>query len=272
MSMPWMRIFRLVALALTAPARLATAALSRALRASHEGRHLRRVAVWVHQRPADGDRHERRHGPVESVSRLSAGRTRRTSSSRRHVRRPAARRGRECQLGIRFRPNAAGTRVAHLRSRTTARLRTVDHAGGKRPNRESTARAAAVMTTSKPADERPAQVEQTNAPVSTGNSARRPRTTNPGRRSGCRREGPEELQEPPHLPIASAANGVRFTKVSVRLNKKLIWVRRGKRLTAGSTCKGLPRGRFTLRVVATTASGRRSRRSRHYVTCVKSRG
>ena len=43
-------------------------------------------------------------------------------------------------------------------------------------------------------------------------------------------------------------------------------------MTASVNLRGLPRGRFTLRVVATTASGRKLSRTRHYVTCVKSKG
>jgi hypothetical protein len=46
---------------------------------------------------------------------------------------------------------------------------------------------------------------------------------------------------------------------------------RGRRLRAPVDLRGLPRGRFTVRIVAVTRSGRRVTDTRRYVTCVPRR-
>jgi hypothetical protein len=182
--------------------------------------------------------------------------------------------GDQCKLAFRFRPTARGTRVAHLK---------LPHDGngctlwitlaGSGPQQ------AAARMASCEEDDSSSTPPSSTSPSSTtttasGDSSQAASTTVANSAIG--------------LPAASSARactsrrafnirinpprGIRFTKVSVRLNKKIISVKRGKRLTASVSLKGLPRGRFTLRVVATSASGRTFSRTRHYVTCVQNKG
>ena len=59
----------------------------------------------------------------------------------------------------------------------------------------------------------------------------------------------------------------RLTEAKVYVNGKRVRVIRGKRLKARVNLRGLPRGRYTVRVVATTSTGQRLVRKRRYRTC-----
>ena len=54
----------------------------------------------------------------------------------------------------------------------------------------------------------------------------------------------------------------------VRVNGKRVAVRRGRRLTSTINLRGLPRGRFTVRITLTLADGREITGVRRYRTCV----
>ena len=61
-------------------------------------------------------------------------------------------------------------------------------------------------------------------------------------------------------------------RASVYVNGKRVQVIRGKRLKAPVKLIGLPKGRFTVKIVATTKSGRKVTGERKYYTCrVKSK-
>jgi hypothetical protein len=60
----------------------------------------------------------------------------------------------------------------------------------------------------------------------------------------------------------------RLTSAQVFVNGKRVAVRRGKRLRSRVDLRGLPRGRFTVRIVARTNRHRTLRASRRYRTCV----
>ena len=60
-------------------------------------------------------------------------------------------------------------------------------------------------------------------------------------------------------------------RATVHVNGKRVKVLRGKRLTAPVKLTGLPKGRFTVKVVATTRSGKRQVDERQYRTCTKKR-
>jgi hypothetical protein len=178
--------------------------------------------------------------------------------------------GETCKLAVRFRPTVKGTRVAHLRIPN-------DGSGcavwivlaGSGPNREPSARAAACDDDVPPATQQGSTSntsrsggDSSTTSTTLANSALRLPAGASARACTSRRAFKIRINPP---------RGVRFTKVTVRLNNRLISVRRGKRVTAAVNLRGLPRGRFTLRVVATTARGRHISRTRHYVTCVKSK-
>jgi hypothetical protein len=66
--------------------------------------------------------------------------------------------------------------------------------------------------------------------------------------------------------------GVRLRSARISVGRRSVnAVRRGGRLTATVDLRGLPRGRFTVRIVATTVSQRTLRASRRYRTCAPKR-
>ena len=183
--------------------------------------------------------------------------------------------GDQCRLSIRFRPTASGTRVAHLKLPHDGSGCTVwITLAGSGPNKQ-TARAAAsecdddipTGTSNTTTTSGSNVAGSTTAPSSSNSSVSNSSIALPAGKAA------RVCKSRRHFRIRiHRARGVRFTKVTVRLNKKLISVRRGKRLTAVVNLRGLPRGRFTLRVVATTSKGKRISATRHYVTCVKNKG
>ena len=63
--------------------------------------------------------------------------------------------------------------------------------------------------------------------------------------------------------------GDALKTASVYLNGKRVRVRRGKRITAAIRLRGLPKGRYTVKIVARTVLGKTIRGSRTYRTCTK---
>jgi hypothetical protein len=61
--------------------------------------------------------------------------------------------------------------------------------------------------------------------------------------------------------------GVTLVSAAVAVNGKRVAVRKGRRLTAPVDLRGLPRGRFTVRISALTADGRAISGTRRYRTC-----
>ena len=168
--------------------------------------------------------------------------------------------GEACEVHIRFRPTVEGTRVAHLRfdhdGSACSNWLTLAGSGPARA-RSSAAGCAAPAPAPTPAPAAPvaaAPVQQvTNSLANTAIGL-------PARSCRSRRAFRIHINPP---------RGIRFTKVTVKLNQRTIRVVRGRNIAADVSLRGLPRGRFTLRVVARTASGRVIQRDRHYVTCVR---
>ena len=65
--------------------------------------------------------------------------------------------------------------------------------------------------------------------------------------------------------------GAKLAKVTVRVNGKLVRTVRGKRITARVDLRGLPRGRFRVKIEVTTADGRKVTTTRRYRTCTPKR-
>ena len=75
-----------------------------------------------------------------------------------------------------------------------------------------------------------------------------------------------------HIRIRKVA-GVTIVSASVSVNGKRVNVIKGKRLSAGVDLRGLPRGRFTVKIALKTSAGKTLTGSRRYRTCtVKHRG
>jgi hypothetical protein len=68
-----------------------------------------------------------------------------------------------------------------------------------------------------------------------------------------------------------APAGQRLARVQVYVNRRLVRVLAGRRLTAPVDLRGLPRGRFEVRIVARTTGGRTLTSARHYHTCTPKR-
>jgi hypothetical protein len=82
------------------------------------------------------------------------------------------------------------------------------------------------------------------------------------RRCLSRRSFRIRLKEPPGDALSTAA---------VFVNGKRVEVRRGERITAPINLRGLPRGRYTVKITARTVLGRTITGTRKYRTCSKRR-
>jgi hypothetical protein len=65
--------------------------------------------------------------------------------------------------------------------------------------------------------------------------------------------------------------GVKLVSARVVLNGKRLKVVKGRRLTSAIVLKGLPKGRFTLKITVTTSTGKKLTGKRRYHTCTKKR-
>jgi hypothetical protein len=65
--------------------------------------------------------------------------------------------------------------------------------------------------------------------------------------------------------------GIKLASARVTLNGKRLKVVRGRRLTSGIVLKGLPKGRFTVKITVTTSTGKQFTGKRRYHTCTKKR-
>lgn len=68
-----------------------------------------------------------------------------------------------------------------------------------------------------------------------------------------------------------APSGVTIAKAAVFVNGRRVDVVKGKRLSAPVNLKGLPRGRFTVKITVTTTTGRTVTDTRRYRTCAPKR-
>jgi hypothetical protein len=67
-------------------------------------------------------------------------------------------------------------------------------------------------------------------------------------------------------------SGVSYASVAVFVNGKRVKIVRGARTTARVDLSGLPKGRFSVRIVVVTTDGRKLSHTRKYRTCVHQRG
>ena len=109
-----------------------------------------------------------------------------------------------------------------------------------------------------PAEQRPAIV----LPPAAGGGGDRGSGRSHGRRCRSRRRFSIRLREPKRGRLAVAR---------VYVNGKRVKTVRGRRLRARIDLRGLPKGRYTVKVVARTTTGRRTTEKRRYRTCAHSR-
>jgi hypothetical protein len=64
---------------------------------------------------------------------------------------------------------------------------------------------------------------------------------------------------------------VKLVSARVVLNGKRLKVVKGRRLTSAIVLKGLPKGRFTVKITVTTSTGKKLTGKRRYHTCTKKR-
>ena len=81
------------------------------------------------------------------------------------------------------------------------------------------------------------------------------------------------LRQPPSLPDPGGGTprGAKLAMETVRVNGKLVRTVRGKRITARVDLRGLPRGRFRVKIEVRTVDGRKVSATRRYRTCAPKR-
>ena len=178
------------------------------------------------------------------------------------------------QLAFRFRPTTSGTRVAHVKlphdGRECAVWITLAGSGPAQP----AARAARcfedddedTQTTPSPSGSTTASQTGSTTQGSSQSTAGLASSSIglPAAKHSCTSRRAFKVRVNP-------PKGMRFTKVTVRVNNKVTRLVRGHNVTAAISLRGLPLGRYTVRVIAQTASGRLIKRTRHFVTCVPKR-
>ena len=154
--------------------------------------------------------------------------------------------GATCQVGVVFRPRVRGTRVAALKFANATGCASWIHLAGSG------------TTTAAPPRARAAQICRTTVTRIRTVPASRivlPKTCTSRRKFRIKLNLPK---------------GQRFKKITVQLRGRRLRVYRGKRaITTVIDLRGLPAGRFTLRVRAVTTKGKTYTRSRYYATCGK---
>jgi hypothetical protein len=173
--------------------------------------------------------------------------------------------GATCAVGVAFAPSATGTLVAWLRFTDNSPCYDWVNIAGS--GTETATRAMARPATCTSGTTTATTTTTTTTPGSTV-----PATTTPGGDTvsgssvvtftkGCisRRTVTVGLQPP---------KGKSFKAVKILLRGKTIKTLTGKAIKTKVPLKGLPRGRFTVEVRATTTDGERYVRKHFYVTCV----
>jgi hypothetical protein len=153
--------------------------------------------------------------------------------------------GDTCKVGVSFTPSAAGTRVAFV------------HFTDNTPCDDWITIAGSGSTTTPPAAARAATCAQNvTQALSTVNGES---TVVKFATCSSRRTITVSFAPP---------KGKRFKKVVVLLRGKAVQTLTGDRIKTDISLRGLPRGRFTVEVKATTTDGKSYDRKHFYVTCV----
>jgi hypothetical protein len=174
--------------------------------------------------------------------------------------------GTSCSVGVRFVPRAAGTRVANLRFTDNTPCHDWINLAGSGTEPETSARAQTATCESGADDTDTTTVASTTtAPGKTTTTV----TTVPMVTASSVVGLPTRCSSRRTVVVRlKAPAGKTFTAVKVMLHGKTLKTLRGKAILTKISLRGLPRGRFTLQVRATTSDGKSFVRKHFYVTCV----
>lgn len=177
--------------------------------------------------------------------------------------------GATCTVSVTFKPSVSGTRAAVLIFTDNSPCHDyVWMAGSGDDTAKPTVASAATCETS--VDEALANAGTTVTNTTTSTTTTTTTTTTPTLSASS-------IVLPKAATCASrrvvtirfnAPKGKSFTGAKILLHGKTIKTLKGGDVKAKVSLKGLPRGRFTLEVRATTADGKHLTSTRHYVTCV----
>jgi hypothetical protein len=173
---------------------------------------------------------------------------------------PLAAAGGRCIVTVNFTPIATGTRAAQLKiTQDSGCLNWINLAGSATgasaastrsvgPNR---AKAASACPTALP----PVNVTQTTSSASSTLLLPAAKTCKSRRLI--------------HLTLPKPKAGVKYRQFSALLNGKRVKFLKSGQFSTTVDLRGLPRGRFTLKLTIVTDTGQKITQTKHYVTCVK---
>jgi Abnormal spindle-like microcephaly-assoc'd, ASPM-SPD-2-Hydin len=170
--------------------------------------------------------------------------------------------GQTCSIGVRFAPTKSGTRAAVVRfTDNTACHDFITLAGSGQETISSLKARAATCETSVLTTTTTSTTTTTTTTGSGGSSTpvSANSVVNLSKTCSSRRTVTVRLTAPA---------GKTFTAVKIMLRGKTIKTLKGKKIKTKISLAGLPRGRFTVRVRATTNDGKSFVRTHYYVTCV----
>jgi hypothetical protein len=179
---------------------------------------------------------------------------------------PIAPGGGKCNITVAFRPTAIGTRAAQLRiTQDSGCLNWIGLAGSATGAGAASTRAAASpapgSVTARAASQCPLSLPPVNVTQTITKSDSQALTLPAARTCKSRRVV--------HVRIPKPKSGIHYKQVTALLNGKRIKIVKGKRISTKVDLRGLPRGRFTLRLTMVPSKGKTIHWTRHYVTCVK---
>lgn len=168
-----------------------------------------------------------------------------------------------CAVSVVFSPTASGTRVAWLRfTDNDACYDWINIAGSG----TGAAATAAVAHAAAACQVTVTQTVTTPGPGTTSTTTT-PGSANVGASSAI--TFPKTCSSRRTVTVGlKAPSGKTFKVVKVLLRGKTVKTLKGKAIRAKVALKGLPRGRFTVEVRATTTDGQKIVRKHYYVTCV----
>jgi hypothetical protein len=180
--------------------------------------------------------------------------------------------GATCTVGVRFTPTASGTRVAVLKFTDNTPCHDYLWMAGSGDEAKPTLLAAAATCESSVDD------ALANAGTTVTNNNTVTTTTTTATRTPTVSGSSIVLPKAPTCESRrvvtirfNAPKGKTFTQARILLHGKTIKTLKGGDIKTKVSLKGLPRGRFTLQVKATTNDGQHLSQTRHYVTCVSNK-
>src|SRR3954452_4123701 len=174
--------------------------------------------------------------------------------------------GASCQVRVTFTPGAEGTRLAVLRTTDNTVCHSFVWFGGSGQKTAAPVMASAATCDNDIANALDTTATQTVTDTQTVPAAPGTSTVKAANVIGLPSSCSSRRKIALHL---KAPTGKNFTKVTAKIRSRTVKVLSGKKITATVNLSGLPRGRFTLNITAKLNRASSYKRSKHYVTCVK---